>query len=162
MASGSFNQVNWVFVDCERIELRTIMTDSIDQVKPLINQFDVPSNMPLWNPNEIGDVLVIENKVLSLPKVVQSQVIVYPNPFDTVLNIDLPTILNELVLTMVDMQGRVVLKETKQVTNGRLTLNTYEIQNGIVFLTIATTAGKVLVTKKLFKTNNSIVVLRFK
>jgi hypothetical protein len=162
LASGSFNQVKWVFVDCERIELRTVMTDDIDQVKPLTNQFAVPSNMPLWNPTEIGDVLIIENKVLSLPKVVQSQVVVYPNPFDTVLNVDVPTILNELVLTMVDMYGRVVLKETKQVTDGRLTLNTSEIQNGMVFLTISTTTGKVIVSKKLFKTNTSIVILRFK
>jgi hypothetical protein len=60
------------------------------------------------------------------------------------------------------MYGRVVLKETKQVTNGRLTLNTSEIQNGMVFLTISTTTGKAIVSKKLFKTNNSIVILRFK
>lgn len=151
LASGSFNQIKWVFVDCERIELRTIMTDDIANVSPLSNQFDVPENMPLWNPEEIGDVLVIDNQALSTPEVVQTQIAVYPNPFSGLLNVEVPNFLSEVTVTIYDMNGRLVLQKNKEVNNGRFTIDTSNIANGMVFLNVSTTRGKVLTTKKLIK-----------
>lgn len=151
LASGSFNQVKWVFVDCERVEVRTIMTDDIAEIASLKNQFDVPSNMPLWNPTEIGTVLNIEKKVLSSSEVVQTQVSIFPTPFDEVLNFKVPTALNEVVIRIFDVSGCVILTEKKQVLNGQFTLNTSKIKNGVVILNVSTIKDKILATKKLLK-----------
>jgi hypothetical protein len=151
LASGSFNQVKWVFVDCDRIELRTVMTDDIAEVAPLKNQFEVPSNMPLWNPIEIGDVLIIEKQVLSSFEVFQNEISIFPNPLGKVLNFAVPTELNEAVISIIDVNGRVVLKEPKKVKKGRFTVNTAAIKSGIYILNIANTKNEVLATKKLLK-----------
>jgi hypothetical protein len=151
LASGSFNQVKWVFVDCEKIELRTIMTDDIADITPLKNQFDVPSNMPLWNPIEIGEVLMIEKQVLSSPEVLKNKISMFPNPMGKVLNFVVPTELNEGVIRILDINGRIVLKEVKKIKNRRFTLDTAAIKSGIYFLTISTVKNEVLATKKLLK-----------
>jgi hypothetical protein len=151
LASGSFNQVKWVFVDCEKIELRTIMTDDIADITPLKNQFDVPSNMPLWNPIEIGEVLMIEKQVLSSSEVLKNKISMFPNPIGKVLNFVVPTELNEGVVRILDINGRIVLKEVKKIKNGRFTLDTAAIKSGIYFLTISTVKNEVLATKKLLK-----------
>lgn len=60
-ASGSFNQFKWIFVDQNKIEVRTIKTDGSDRVAAVspYNIFDIPNGINIWNP-PTGDVLVIE------------------------------------------------------------------------------------------------------
>ena len=151
LASGSFNQVKWIFVDSKRIELRTIMTDEIASVAQLKNQFDIPTNMPLWNPTEIGDVLLIKKQVLSTTPMLENKISMFPNPLGKVLNFVVPTELSEAVISILDVNGRIVLKEEKKIEKGRFTINTAAIKNGVYILNISNTKNKVLATKKLLK-----------
>ncbi len=59
-ASGSFNQFNWIFVDQEKIEIRTIRTDGALQVAEVspYNIFEPPVGLVIWNP-PAGDVVTI-------------------------------------------------------------------------------------------------------
>lgn len=58
--SGSFNQFNWIFVDADKMEIRTVMTDVADHVGELSdnNLFRQPVGLSVWNPSN-GDVLTI-------------------------------------------------------------------------------------------------------
>lgn len=63
---GSFNHVNWLFVDLDKIEIRTIKTDNADAVGALAesNRFSLPPNIDIWKFNEDGVVSII-NKHLA-------------------------------------------------------------------------------------------------
>lgn len=65
-ASGSFNQFKWIFVDREKIEVRTIKTDgadALDHVDPF-NVFIPPLGLNIWEP-ATGPVITIHNKSIS-------------------------------------------------------------------------------------------------
>ncbi len=58
--SGSFNQFKWIFIDYDKIEVRTVMTDNADfvqQVDPC-NVFVPPAGLSIWQPSK-GPVLLI-------------------------------------------------------------------------------------------------------
>ena len=59
-ASGSFNQFKWVFVDREGIEVRTVVTDNVDEVAdiPAHDRFTPPAGLDIWSP-ENGPVIYI-------------------------------------------------------------------------------------------------------
>ncbi len=59
-ASGSFNQFNWIFVDKDKVEVRTVMTDVSANVGEVSdrNPFEPPIGLSLWNP-PTGDVLIM-------------------------------------------------------------------------------------------------------
>ena len=59
-ASGSFNQIKWIFVDSEKVEIRTIKTDNAFSVSELSkdNIFSIPSNLNIWKP-KTGSVIRI-------------------------------------------------------------------------------------------------------
>lgn len=59
-AAGSFNQVNWIQVHPDRIEVRTLPTDSIagaDSVSDA-DPFSVPNNLEVWTPTS-GAVVTV-------------------------------------------------------------------------------------------------------
>ncbi len=58
--SGSFNQVKWVFVDYDGIEVRTVKTDNADKVGIVndANIFTPPSNINIWKPSN-GSVVKV-------------------------------------------------------------------------------------------------------
>lgn len=58
--SGSFNEFNWIFVDADKMEIRTVMTDVSENVEELNdnNIFRVPLGLSLWSPSN-GDVVTI-------------------------------------------------------------------------------------------------------
>lgn len=60
-ASGKFNQFKWIFVDQEKIEIRTIKVDNADQVGQVNdnNIFAAPSNLDIWSPSS-GSVVTIQ------------------------------------------------------------------------------------------------------
>ena len=62
-ASGSFNQFKWIWVDQDKMEVRTVMTDGADAVAalPAGQQFRTPANIRLWNP-PTGEVLLIHRR----------------------------------------------------------------------------------------------------
>jgi hypothetical protein len=59
--SEAINQVNWIFVSREKIEVRTIKYENVDQVGELTeeNRFSMPENIDLWNPSN-GSVVEIK------------------------------------------------------------------------------------------------------
>jgi hypothetical protein len=75
----------------------------------------------------------------------------YFHPLGKVLNIVVPKELSEAVIRILDVNGRVVLKEAKEIKKGRFTLNTDAIKSGIYILTISNMKNEVLITKKLLK-----------
>lgn len=62
-ASGSFNQVKWLFVDQNEIQIRTVKTDGASQVAYLkdYTKFEIPRGIELWEPNT-GAIIKIKNK----------------------------------------------------------------------------------------------------
>lgn len=62
-SSGSFNSFKWIFIDQERIEVRTIKTDNADYVRTVSpnNVFSPPKYLDIWNPST-GSVVVIPNR----------------------------------------------------------------------------------------------------
>ncbi|HMQ48717.1 MAG TPA: metallophosphoesterase family protein [Saprospiraceae bacterium] len=61
--SGSFNQFKWVFIDKDKIEIRTVRTDGSQSVAEVShnNIFEPPIGLVIWNP-AAGDVVTIRNK----------------------------------------------------------------------------------------------------
>ncbi len=61
--SGSFNNFSWIFVDQEKIEVRTVLTDVSDNVAEVNdrNLFLTPVGLSIWSP-PTGDVLEIFKK----------------------------------------------------------------------------------------------------
>ncbi len=67
-ASGSFNQFNWIFIDRDKIEVRTIKTDGaqkVGEVRPE-NIFLAPRGLSIWNP-PTGDVIQISQSGSGIP-----------------------------------------------------------------------------------------------
>lgn len=62
-ASGSFNEFNWIFIDREKIEVRTVKTDGAQRVADIdpTNVFSAPRGLMLWGP-PTGDVITIAAK----------------------------------------------------------------------------------------------------
>lgn len=60
-ASGSFNQFKWIFVDAQRIEIRTVKVESAEAVAEVSphNRFSAPFGLSLWAPPS-GEVIVLE------------------------------------------------------------------------------------------------------
>lgn len=61
--SDSFNQFNWVFVDKQKIEVRTVKVDNEEQVGEVDDNdiFTAPVNLDLWEPAN-GTVLEISSR----------------------------------------------------------------------------------------------------
>lgn len=60
-ASGSFNQMKWLWIDRNRIEIRTVVIDAsrgLSEVEPT-NRFAVPGGVKLWQP-EGNQIITIE------------------------------------------------------------------------------------------------------
>lgn len=72
-ASGSFNQIKWIFVDSESVALRTIKTDNAASVAALSknDRFSLPKGLEVWSPST-GSVVEIyrrgDNFVAVAPK----------------------------------------------------------------------------------------------
>lgn len=59
-ATGSFNQFKWIWIDNEKIEIRTVKTDNAFSVGSLNddNRFSLPKGINIWKP-ETGSVVTI-------------------------------------------------------------------------------------------------------
>ena len=51
--SEAVNQFNWIFVDQNKIELRTVLYENVDEVSALTEEtrFEMPDGIDLWNPS---------------------------------------------------------------------------------------------------------------
>jgi hypothetical protein len=59
--SGSFNHFNLIYVDQEKVEVRTVVTDQFQGVQESKSPFVLPVGIKLWEPSN-GNVLTILNK----------------------------------------------------------------------------------------------------
>lgn len=61
--SGSFNHFNWIFVDANKIEVRTVKVDNASKVGVLSdsNRFSLPANIDIWKPAN-GDLITVQKK----------------------------------------------------------------------------------------------------
>lgn len=62
-ATGSFNQIKWVWVDNNKMEIRTVKTDNATSVGKLSDatRFKMPSNINIWKP-KTGAVITIKRR----------------------------------------------------------------------------------------------------
>ncbi|NUN99487.1 MAG: fibronectin type III domain-containing protein [Saprospiraceae bacterium] len=60
--SDSFNHFNWIFVDGQKMEIRTIKTDGSNKVQEVDhkNIFNAPVGLVVWTPSN-GDVITVRN-----------------------------------------------------------------------------------------------------
>ncbi len=68
-ASGKFNQFKWIFVDKDKVEVRTVMTECAPQVVPLREDnifFHQCKGLRLWKPST-GSVVVLKRRAKSTP-----------------------------------------------------------------------------------------------
>jgi len=69
--SGKFNQFKWLFVDKDKMEIRTVKydgntnTNAINEL-PINNRFTVPQNLEIWNPSN-GDVVTLYKSTAVTP-----------------------------------------------------------------------------------------------
>ncbi|MFZ4542609.1 MAG: fibronectin type III domain-containing protein [Saprospiraceae bacterium] len=58
--SESFNHFHWLFIDKDKIEVRTIKTDCVDKVvgSPTRNPFEILKGLEIWKPSN-GDIVTI-------------------------------------------------------------------------------------------------------
>ncbi|MFK7933815.1 MAG: fibronectin type III domain-containing protein [Saprospiraceae bacterium] len=138
-ASGSFNQFKWIFIDQNKIEIRTIKTDGSDRVASVspYNVFSIPNGINIWNP-PTGDVITIEKPGA---KLAPSYTINNPNT-------STPSTSSNIAATVKDITasrnaGDVIVRWTTQNEN---TNATFEIQRstdgGKVYQPIGQVNGK--------------------
>jgi acid phosphatase type 7 len=58
--SGSFNHFNWLFIDRDKVEVRTVKVDNAPDVGTLTDEsrFEIPANLDIWSPNN-GKVITV-------------------------------------------------------------------------------------------------------
>lgn len=58
------NQINWIFITQEKIELRVVLYENVEEVEALnnVNRFDLPKNIKLWGPTNGTLVEIFKQK----------------------------------------------------------------------------------------------------
>lgn len=61
-SSDQFNQFKWVFIDQDKMEVRTIKVDNASSVGEVSNsnQFAIPANLDIWNPSNGSVVTIVD------------------------------------------------------------------------------------------------------
>ena len=79
-----------------------------------------------------------------------SDIALYPNPVSQALTIEIPSNHRIESMALLDIQGRVIYVQAYNSPNGKYQVPVSEISNGIYFISIYTTQGKI--TKRFVKT----------
>ena len=82
-----------------------------------------------------SDPSLVNCSVLSIDEFSKDSLSIYPNPTQTELSISTPKNLGNVAVTLVDINGRVVLGIRQELFN-TITLNTSQLQSGIYILNI--------------------------
>jgi len=155
-ASGSFNQLKWLWIDRDNIELRTVKVDNADNVGQLQdnNLFTLPNNINLWDTTG-GTVVTIDNphptETLGVTDTtLENTFSIYPNPvISGSLVIDyghhVDTI--DLQVTIKDILGKVIDKIN--ITSKNFKYNIDALKSGVYFIDAKTENGKI--TQKFIK-----------
>ena len=129
--SGSFNQFKLIFVEVDKIEMRTIDVNNAPSVGEVTNAdpFTLPANLNVWNPSQ-GAVVTILPAVRS-PRIVfeENTPLNYGNGTDVILHID---VVNEGAgIAMVDFYVDGSLIATDNIAPYNFT-NTYTVGTHII------------------------------
>ncbi len=82
-----------------------------------------------------SDPSLVNCSVLSIDEFSKDSLSIYPNPTQTELSISTPKNLGNVAITLVDINGRVVLEIRQELFN-TITLNTSQLQSGLYILNI--------------------------
>lgn len=69
--SGSFHQFKWLFIQKDKVEIRTVKYDvnthtNVINELPINNRFTIPQNLDVWNPSN-GDVVRLYKSTSNIP-----------------------------------------------------------------------------------------------
>ncbi len=162
-AAGSFNQFKWLWIDQNKIELRTIKVDNAGNVGQVSdnNLFVLPSNIDVWNPTG-GNVVIIDNPhTVAVTRInntasvddnsiVERKLSIHPNPIESgILHITYPNYAKAYKSQAIirDMFGRIVdqIIFTSETTTHAID----KLNAGVYFIVIKTRKGEI--SKKFIK-----------
>jgi hypothetical protein len=96
----------------------------------------------------------MDDNTLTVEDINSRNVVIRPNPFNSVITINLPLSFNgsEFEITVYDLNGRVVYKKKNSSINGSIILNELDnLEGAPYFIKISNTNNSITVTKKLIK-----------
>ena len=69
--AGSYNSFQWIIVERDTVQIRTIITDNASVVSEVLNsdRFTPPANLDIWNPSNGSVAYLLNNKYLGRPMV---------------------------------------------------------------------------------------------
>jgi len=88
--------------------------------------------------------------VVGIPEIKESQVSIYPNPFDNNLNITLEGAITASYLTILDSMGRLVYESNKSFTSNT-DINTSALSNGVYIVSIYSSKNGIPAKKTVVK-----------
>lgn len=153
-AIGSFNQIKWVWVDSEKIEIRTVKTDNAASVGKLSDatRFKTPKNINLWKPKN-GSVITIKRRnnepiVSTKPKAATASKMKAAvrtstgtsKPTTSTRPLAQPNLINNLVIKNVEVERKGSHAIIKWKTNGEPSGAMCDLQrsiDGVNFITVA-------------------------
>jgi hypothetical protein len=111
--SGSFNQFKLIFVDSEKIELRTIKVDNADSVGEVsnTNPFTLPANLDVFTPAPGEDVVTIyKDPPLSVSEALLNEIKIYTNEAEQKIIVEgyLP---NSTIFNLYNIQGKIIISQ---------------------------------------------------
>jgi len=138
--SASFNQFKWIFVDKQKVEIRTVKIDNTKSVSELANDnpFAMPDSIDIWKPSN-GEVIILENKDLTSIKsvdVAKDIFTVYPNPVSKQLNIKVQLNEDSFNLKLYTVSGKLLYEGV--VSRGITSINTNAFPNGVINVVLET------------------------
>jgi hypothetical protein len=163
-AAASFNQFKWLWIDKNKIELRTIKVDNATSVGQVSdnNMFVLPTNIDVWNPAG-GSLVTIDNphtivavaqrnntSLANDNSVIKRTLEIHPNPIESgVLHIKYSnyTDAHRSEAIIRDMFGRVIDKVSLKSETTTYAID--KLNAGVYFIVIKTRKGEV--SKKFIK-----------
>ena len=133
--SGSFNQFKLIFIDQDRIEVRTVKTDQAELVQAVDpwDVFTLPEGLDLWKPTN-GSVVVIEKKSETPDAYAYAQFVSKGSESNLMMVTNFDATQNEA--------GIVIAWETENEAGGDKTFEIQKSTDGAPFKTIAEHSSK--------------------
>ncbi|MEO0041409.1 MAG: hypothetical protein RL329_857 [Bacteroidota bacterium] len=58
-SGGSFNHFKWIWVEKDKVEIRTVKTDNANEIETVNQSFQIPANLDIFKPNT-GEVVILK------------------------------------------------------------------------------------------------------
>lgn len=148
--SGSFNQFKLIFVDTEKIELRTIKVDNANSVGEVsnTNPFALPANLDVFEPAPGEDLVTIyKDPPLGVSGALIKEIKIYANEEDKKIIVDgeLP---NGTILNLYNIQGKKIISERLDTENNIYGIDVSEL-NSNIYIVVLNSPTSIKTIKKL-------------